>query len=103
MFSVHCSKHTIPTEPSTVLRFDMFDTNDDGLLSSLEVEQLVEHALREESQITGDPNTGRSKLPKRRGLQWFVYLRCDCHLEFPAEQSHSWVCDRYAKKSCNLQ
>ena len=51
MFSVHCSKHMIPTEPSTALRFDMFDTNDDGLLSSLEVEQLVEHALREESQM----------------------------------------------------
>eukprot|EP00435_Cladocopium_sp_Y103_P050390 s595_g15.t1 len=30
--------------------FDMFDTNDDGLLSSLEVEQLVEHSLREEEK-----------------------------------------------------
>ena len=39
------------TALSTVLRFDMFDTNDDGLLSSLEVEQLVEHSLREESQM----------------------------------------------------
>ena len=26
----------------------MFDTNDDGLLSELEVKQLVEHALRED-------------------------------------------------------
>ena len=51
MFSVHCSKHTILTALPTVLSFDMFDTNDDGLLSSLEVEQLVEHALREERQM----------------------------------------------------
>lgn len=29
------------------LRFDMFDTNDDGLLSELEVQQLVEHGIRE--------------------------------------------------------
>ncbi|CAK9114429.1 unnamed protein product [Durusdinium trenchii] len=30
--------------------FDMFDTNDDGLLSALEVQQLVEHSLREEEK-----------------------------------------------------
>jgi len=30
--------------------FDMFDTNDDGLLSELEVQQLVEHGIREDDK-----------------------------------------------------
>lgn len=36
-----------PDSRAEQLRFDMFDTNDDGLLSELEVQQLVEHGIRE--------------------------------------------------------
>ena len=55
----------------TPLRFDMFDTNDDGLLSALEVEQLVEHALREDLTRFGvsmNHDTYHDTLRKRRDM-----------------------------------